>query len=269
MHLRFVLLASLTSGLCSVLADDEKLAVLKAGSMTYSNVTVTSVSATDIYFSHSLGIGNAKLKNLEPEVQKLFHFNATKAAEKEQQQIQANAAYTTAAREAKPVRPQTGANEEPAPTPINAAGSPEGIAPHQIHAKSFLNQPAPAIQTEKWLWGEPDTRGKFVLVDFWATWCQPCRRAIPGLNVLSHKFQDKHVVIGLSDEPEQKVRGMTSPKIDYFVAVDTQRRSSREVAVTGIPHALLIDPQGIVRFEGMPHYLGEASLAKLIAKYGN
>jgi thioredoxin-related protein len=58
---------------------DEKFPVLQVGSETYSNVTVTSISATDIFFTHSRGMGNAKLKNLTPELQKHFHYDAAKA----------------------------------------------------------------------------------------------------------------------------------------------------------------------------------------------
>src|SRR5215467_2443129 len=80
-------------------AADQTLPTLRVGSEVYSNVTITSVTATDIYFSHSGGLGNAKLKNLEPALQKQFHFNPSKAAEKEKQQSEANFLYRTAARE--------------------------------------------------------------------------------------------------------------------------------------------------------------------------
>src|SRR5438093_1113745 len=69
----------------SLLAADEKLATLKVGDDTYRNVTVTRVTATDIYFSHSGGIANAKLKNLEPELQKKFGFDPAKADKAEEQ----------------------------------------------------------------------------------------------------------------------------------------------------------------------------------------
>src|ERR1043166_3397044 len=66
----------------------------------------------------------------------------------------------------------------------------------------------------------PDTKGKFVLIDFWATWCGPCRKAIPELNAIHKKFGDKLVVIGISDESEEVVKKMTEPKIEYFTAID-------------------------------------------------
>ncbi len=61
---------------------------------------------------------------------------------------------------------------------------------------------------------------------------------------------------------------MTSPAILYSVAIDTQQRTSNAAQVKGIPHAMLIDPKGIVRFEGMPHYLNERNLAGLLDTYG-
>ena len=151
------------------------------------------------------------------------------------------------------------------------AVSAAGAAEKQMWAKPFLNQKAPELVVEKWLTKEPDRKGKFVLVDFWATWCPPCRKAIPELNALHKKFGDKLVVIGLSDEPEAKVKGMTTPQIDYSVAIDTKGRTKTAVGVTGIPHVMLIDPQGIVRWEGFPFLNGseltEQVVADILAKY--
>lgn len=70
-----------------------KLPVLKVGNEVYSNVTVTAITTTDIYFTHSRGMGNAKLERLDPELQKKFHFDAKKAAGKENRQKQANAEF--------------------------------------------------------------------------------------------------------------------------------------------------------------------------------
>jgi protein disulfide-isomerase len=72
---------------------DEKIAALKAGSVTYSNITVTTVSATDVYFTYSGGMGNAKLKNLSPDLQKHFKYDPEKGKEIEAKQAENKAAY--------------------------------------------------------------------------------------------------------------------------------------------------------------------------------
>ncbi len=71
----------------------EKLPVLKVGSQIYSNVTVTEVTATDIYFSFNRGMANAKLKNLEPAMQSHFHYDAARAEARAQEQKAAAAQY--------------------------------------------------------------------------------------------------------------------------------------------------------------------------------
>ncbi len=122
----------------------------------------------------------------------------------------------------------------------------------QMWARSVLNQKGPELVVEKWLSEKPDTAGKFVLVDFWATWCGPCRKGIPELNAVAEKFKNQLVVIGISDEPEETVRAMQQPRIAYFSAIDQQARMKKALEVKGIPHAILVDPQGIVRWEGFP-----------------
>jgi hypothetical protein len=72
---------------------DEHFATLKAGSEVYSNVTVTSATTSQIYFTHSRGIGGAKLKELDADLQSHFHYDATTAASAELRRIQEDAQY--------------------------------------------------------------------------------------------------------------------------------------------------------------------------------
>jgi thiol-disulfide isomerase/thioredoxin len=142
----------------------------------------------------------------------------------------------------------------------------------RLYAKSFLNQKAPEIVVEKWLTEKPDMDGKFVLIDFWATWCGPCKRAIPKMNAWSKKYKDQLVVMGLTDESEKRVSLMKSPVIEYYSAIDPQRRLKNIYQVRGIPHVVLIDPDGIVRWEGFPFLRGyeltDEVFEEIFRKYG-
>lgn len=126
----------------------------------------------------------------------------------------------------------------------------------KLWAKSFIDKKAPEIVVEKWLTDKPETKGKFILIDFWATWCGPCKKAIPELNAFHRKFKDSLVVIGISDETKAKVRKMKTPKIEYYSAIDTHERLEKIYEVQGIPHCVIINPDGIVVWEGWPHLEG-------------
>jgi cytochrome c biogenesis protein CcmG, thiol:disulfide interchange protein DsbE len=232
-------------------AAEETLTALRVGSEVYSNVTVLGVTATHLTFTHNRGVTSAKLNELEPAMQKHFHFDPQTAATVQAEQKREDQLYRLAARSV--------TNSASASTPRTNN--------FPLLAKSFLNRTAPELYVEKWISDAPDMKGKFVLVDIWATWCPPCRRAIPHLNELHAKYQDRLVVIGLSREAEREIRRMTEPQIDYAVASDTQGRTSQALEVKGIPHLLLIDPKGIVRFQGLPQALPDEELENLLTKY--
>lgn len=78
MRSKILLLLGLLCTSVTVLAD-ENLPTLRVGGTVYSNVTITSVTASDVYFMHADGIGSAKLKDLDPTMQQHFHYDAGKA----------------------------------------------------------------------------------------------------------------------------------------------------------------------------------------------
>ncbi|MGH7133643.1 MAG: TlpA family protein disulfide reductase, partial [Phycisphaerales bacterium] len=127
----------------------------------------------------------------------------------------------------------------------------------RLYAKNdFRGKPAPAFKVEKWLTSpQPKREGKVVLIDFWATWCPPCRELIAELEDFKQKFGDDLVVIGVSDEDDKTVKDFLKgrkDKVTYPMAIDTQGVMKKAIGVEGIPHVLIIDSQGIVRWQGFP-----------------
>jgi len=180
-------------------ALDETFASMRVGSQVYSNVTIITASPTHLTFMHYRGVTSVKLEDAEPAIQQHFHFDPQKAAAMKAQQAEANILYHEATRKA-----------------AIATALPRTNA-YPLLAKSFLNKPAPEISVENWITDAPDTKGRFVLLDIWATWCGPCRRAIPHLNELYAKYKDRVAIIGLSKETQQQLGRMTDPQIDYAV----------------------------------------------------
>src|SRR5579863_10025735 len=125
---------------------DETLPFLKVGGETYSNVTVVSVSASDICFVSSRGVGNAKLRSLEPAMQAHFHYDAPKAVELEQQQSVANLEYVRQM-QAEAAKRDAAAARARAADEAAARRAAEPKSPMQAMGKlttathSFLNQP--------------------------------------------------------------------------------------------------------------------------------
>jgi thiol-disulfide isomerase/thioredoxin len=115
-------------------------------------------------------------------------------------------------------------------------------------------KPAPAFKVEKWITpgGEPDRKGKTVLIDFWATWCGPCKKLMPELAQWQKEFKDDLVVIGVSDEkPDVVEKFVKQSTIGYAIATDPQGTMMKAVKPRGIPHVLVISSDGIVRWQGV------------------
>jgi peroxiredoxin len=95
-------------------------------------------------------------------------------------------------------------------------------------------------------WHLRDLRGKVVLVNFWATWCPPCRKEMPDLQALFDKYKDQgFIVLAISDEDAAKVAPFIAErKIGYPVLLDPGRRVNEVFAVEGIPKSFVYDRQG-------------------------
>lgn len=135
----------------------------------------------------------------------------------------------------------------------------------QLWATSFLDKTAPELTIDQWVSDIPVTDGKFILIDFWGTWCGPCIKGIPDMNAYQEEFKDDMVVIGISKESIQKVSAFKKAKMTYFSGIDTDSKLNLAYGIQGIPHVVLIDPKGIVRWEGFPFLPGHKLTSKVIA----
>lgn len=95
-------------------------------------------------------------------------------------------------------------------------------------------------------WTLSKLRGKVVLVNFWATWCPPCRKEMPDLNILAHRFQKQGlVVLSLSDEDRPKVAEyISSHNLTYPILLDAGGTTAKSFHVEGIPKSFVFDRNG-------------------------
>jgi peroxiredoxin len=95
-------------------------------------------------------------------------------------------------------------------------------------------------------WNLKDLRGKVVLVNFWATWCPPCRKEMPDLESLYLKFKDQgFVVLAISDEDAAKVSPFLGERnITYPVLLDPGHKVNEQFQIEGIPKSFVYDRSG-------------------------
>lgn len=95
-------------------------------------------------------------------------------------------------------------------------------------------------------WTLQALRGKVVLVNFWATWCQPCRKEMPDLDALYQRFKNQgFVILGISDEDAAKVKQLLAERsVTYPILLDPGRKVNELFRIEGIPKSFLYDRNG-------------------------
>lgn len=122
---------------------------------------------------------------------------------------------------------------------------------------------APGLDIEKWVKGKETTiqSGQVYVIEFWATWCAPCRKSIPHLTKLQKQYGDEGLtIIGVSTDKEtEKVEPFVRSQrdqMDYTVAIDrnggTHRAWMGAAQQNGIPCAFVVDRKGKIAWIGHP-----------------
>ena len=131
--------------------------------------------------------------------------------------------------------------------------------------KDWVGKELPKL-TVDYIEKNPDLVGKPMIVEFWATWCPPCRASIPHLNEFNKKFKDKGlVVIGITDEDKRDVvKFRKTVPMEYNVAIDKGGKLSAQFGISGIPQAFIVGKDGKIVWEGHPGSLTDAEIEKVL-----
>jgi thiol-disulfide isomerase/thioredoxin len=141
---------------------------------------------------------------------------------------------------------------------------------------------APKLQVAKWVQGDPVKefeKNKAYIVEFWATWCGPCRMSIPHLDEVHKKYKDKGLVV-IGQDVWERDESAVAPfiknmgeKMTYRVALDDKSKSERGAMSDtwmapagrgGIPSAFLVDKQGRLAWIGHPMELKEKTIEQVL-----
>ncbi len=115
-------------------------------------------------------------------------------------------------------------------------------------------QPAPLFSAKSLQGGESieleQYRGKVLLIDFWASWCGPCRQAMPALDAMRTEFGKdgfEVIAVNLDEKPGDGLDFLKKYPVTYPTVQDDQGRIAKLYGVRTMPMSYLIDRQGVVR----------------------
>ncbi|SFT66256.1 AhpC/TSA family protein [Lishizhenia tianjinensis] len=109
-------------------------------------------------------------------------------------------------------------------------------------------------------------KGKYVVLDFWATWCSPCVASFPKMNKLYNQYKNQEVVfIALTKEKEVKVSNFLSAKPqDFMVGISNSSTINEAYGVAAIPTVIVIDPFGKIVFSNYGNFFNETAMDQIM-----
>ncbi len=126
----------------------------------------------------------------------------------------------------------------------------------KLGAKSFQGKELPvALGNETWISEKVDLEGKVMVIEFWATWCPPCRKVSPMLSELQEKYEENLAVLAISgmNDPEEDVRAyIKEHEVAYSNLYDSEQTIASKMEVRSIPHSVILSTDGTIRWQGNP-----------------
>ena len=157
--------------------------------------------------------------------------------------------------------------EQPGSSRTEVEPSPEAL---DVPVGNRVGQLAPEFTLAELSGGEvalSDFRNRVVVLDFWATWCSPCRASMPGLEALRARYHDKGLVlvsVSLDRSGENAKSYLEANGYEEFIGLWESLAAAKQVArlygVFGIPRTFVIDRDGIIRYSGHPIRLTDTTI---------
>ena len=145
-------------------------------------------------------------------------------------------------------------------------------APDSSASSPLIGAPAPVFDLPTTNGGTrslASLRGDLVIVNFWASWCVPCRDEAPLLEETAREFGDRGLrVLGVlyQDDPAAARAFEETYGLTYESVVDASGRTAIDYGVFGIPESFLVDREGVIRERQIGPY-NRAQLRRLVAQY--